>query len=330
MMKRRFLQCFLGAFLGASIAAVVCAPALAQDWPSRPIQLVVPFGAGGSSDIVGRLLAAKLREEFGQAVVVDNRTGAGGMIGCEAVARSKPDGYTLLLSIAATHAIQPALGVPMSFDAVKDFAPIGQVGVGGIGIAVAANSPYRSMKDLIDAAKAPGSNISYGTGGVASGGHLLGEAVKALTGVDMIHIPYRGGTQAMTDVMAGQVQVVITDTSTLSGYARNGQARVIAVGTPIRSPALPDTPTLMEQGIAFGAGSWFALFAPAGTPAPIVAKLNAALNKFLDAPDVKQKWQELGLGINRTTPEQFAKIQADDIALWTRTIKTANIKVTQQ
>lgn len=322
-MMRRLLQ----GLLMVGVAAIGAAPAIGQEFPTKQIRLVVPYAAGGSSDVVGRILANKLGEEYGQTVVVENRTGAGGIIGSDFVAKSPPDGHTLVLGIAASHAIQPSLGTPMPFDAVKDFAPVGQVGVGGIGIAVAANSPYKSMKDVIDASKQPNSKISYGTGGVASGGHLLGEAVKSLTGANMTHVPYRGGAPAMTDMLSGQIQVVMTDTSTISGFVKNGQVRAIAVGATTRSPALPDAPTLQEQGIAFGAGSWFGLFAPAGTPAPIVAKLNASLNKYLDMPDVKQKWAELGLGINRTTPAQFAKIQADDVALWTRIVKDANIKV---
>src|SRR4051812_1208882 len=165
-MMRRLLQ----SLFAMGVVAVCPVPAMAQDFPTKQIRLVVPFAAGGSSDIVGRILANKLGEEFNQTVIVENRTGAGGIIGSDSVAKSLPDGHTLVLGIAASHAIQPALGTPMPFDAVKDFAAIGQVGVGGIGIAVAANSPYKNMKDLIDASKQPNSKISYGTGGVASGG----------------------------------------------------------------------------------------------------------------------------------------------------------------
>jgi tripartite-type tricarboxylate transporter receptor subunit TctC len=318
----------IAALAFSGLAALHSAAASAQAWPSKPMRVIIPFAAGGSTDIVGRLIAERFGQGLGQPIVAENRTGAGGIIGSDVVAKAPGDGYTLLLAIAATHAIQPALGIKLPYDAVKDFAPIGQVGIGAIAIAVAEGSSYRNVNDLINDAKAR--NLTYGTGGIASGGHLVGEALVSLTGAKLTHVPYKGGAPAMNDLMGGQIASVLTDTATTAGYVKNGKVRVIGVAGPKRSPAFPDLPNLVEQGIAFDAGSWFGLFTSPGTPAPIIQRLNAEMNRMLAMPDIKDRWESMGLSLGGGSADDFAKIQARDIAMWTKIVRNANIKVEQQ
>ena len=243
-LRRRLVK----AMLGASCA--VALQALAQSgYPSRPVRLVVPFAPGGSADAMGRMIAEKFTAGLGQSVVVDIRTGAGGVIGSELVARAAPDGHTLLLGIAATHAIQTALGQKLPYDVVRDFAPIGQISTGVIAVSVAASLPVTNLGEFIAYAKAHPGRISYGTGGHASGGHLVGEGLAALAGIQMTHIPYKGGSPAFNDMLAGQLHAVMTDTTTTGTFNKSGKIRVIAVAGPRRSPAFPEVPTTTEQGV---------------------------------------------------------------------------------
>jgi tripartite-type tricarboxylate transporter receptor subunit TctC len=305
-------------------------PTLAQEaYPSRPIRLIVPFAPGGSADAMGRMIAEKFTAGLGQTVYVDIRAGAGGVIGSEAAARAAPDGHTLLLGIAATHAIQTALGQKLPYDVVRDFAPIGQISTGVIAVSVAANLPVKNLREFIDHAKANPGKVSYGTGGHASGGHLVGEGLAALAGIRITHIPYKGGAPAFNDMMSGQLQAVMTDTTTTGTYNRTGKVRVIAVAGPRRSPAFPDVPTTTEQGVPFEPGSWFALFAPAGTPAPVIERLNGELNKMLAMKDVQERMTIMGIIPTPGEPEAFRKTQQRDIEVWTRVVRNAGIKVEQ-
>ena len=301
---------------------------MAQDgWPTRPIRLVVPFASGGSADAMGRILSEKLTAALGQSVFVDIRAGAGGMIGSEAVARAAPDGHTLLLGIAATHAIQTALGQKLPYDVVRDFAPIGQISTGVIAVSVRADLPIRTLTEFVDYARAHPGKLDYGTGGHASGGHLVGEGLAAIAGIRMTHVPYKGGAPAFTDLLGGQLHAVMTDTTTTGTYAKTGKVRVIAVAGPRRSPAFPDVPTTTEQGVPFEPGSWFALFAPAATPAPIVARLNAELNRLLAMKDVQERMTTMGIIPTPGDPDAFRRTQQRDIETWTRIVKTAGIRV---
>jgi tripartite-type tricarboxylate transporter receptor subunit TctC len=318
------------AVLHAAAAALLAraGAATAQDaWPTRPIRLVVPFASGGSADAMGRILSEKLTAALGQSVFVDIRAGAGGMIGSEAVARAAPDGHTLLLGIAATHAIQTALGQKLPYDVVRDFAPIGQISTGVIAVSVRADLPIRSLAEFLDYARAHPGKLDYGTGGHASGGHLVGEGLAAIAGIRMTHVPYKGGAPAFTDLLGGQLHAVMTDTTTTGTYAKTGKIRVIAVAGPRRSPAFPDVPTTTEQGVPFEPGSWFALFAPAATPAPIVARLNAELNRLLAMKDVQERMATMGIIPSPGDPDAFRRTQQRDIETWTRIVKTAGIRV---
>ncbi len=323
-LRRRLVK----AMLGASCA--VALQALAQSgYPSRPVRLVVPFAPGGSADAMGRMIAEKFTAGLGQSVVVDIRTGAGGVIGSELVARAAPDGHTLLLGIAATHAIQTALGQKLPYDVVRDFAPIGQISTGVIAVSVAASLPVTNLGEFIAYAKAHPGRISYGTGGHASGGHLVGEGLAALAGIQMTHIPYKGGSPAFNDMLAGQLHAVMTDTTTTGTFNKSGKIRVIAVAGPRRSPAFPEVPTTTEQGVPFEPGSWFALFAPANTAPSIVDRLNAELRKMLAMKDVQDRMNTMGIIPTPGAPEDFRRTQARDIEVWTRVVATAGIKVEQ-
>lgn len=299
------------------------------NYPSRVMRLIVPFAPGGSADVMGRMIADKFSAGLGQPIIVDIRAGAGGVIGSDIAAKATPDGHTLLLGIAATHAIQTALGQKLPYDVVKDFEPIGQISTGVIAVAVAASLPVKNLKEFIDYAKANPGKISYGTGGHASGGHLVGEGLAAIAGIKIVHIPYKGGNPAFTDLLGGRVHAVLTDTTTTGTFNKTGKIRVIAVAGPRRSVAFPDVPTTTEQGVPFEPGSWFALFAPAKTPAPIIRRLNQELNKFLGMKDVQERMTIMGITPTPGSPADFRKTQQRDIAVWTRVVKQAGIKVEQ-
>ncbi|MFM9969349.1 MAG: Bug family tripartite tricarboxylate transporter substrate binding protein [Burkholderiales bacterium] len=313
----------------AFIATLFVAPALAQApaWPSKPIRLVVPFAAGGSTEIMGRLIADKFTVGLGQPVVPENRAGAGGIIGSEVVAKAPPDGYSILLGIAATHAIQAALNTPLPYDILRDFAPIGQVAAGAICVSVPVSLPVTTLREFIDYAKNNPGKVSYGTGGIASGGHLVGEGLKAMAGIAMVHIPYKGAAPAFTDLLGGQLHAVMTDTTTTANIVKGGKIRVLAVNGTQRSPAFPDVPTMIEQGVPFEPASWFALFAPAKTPDAIIRRLNTELNRMLAMDDVRERLRVSGLVPTPGEPEAFRKIQQRDIETWIRVVKTAGIKV---
>ena len=319
----------LPALLALPALASLPAAAQGEKYPHRPIRLVIPFAPGGSADVMGRMIADKFAAGLGQPVLADIRAGAGGIIGSDVVARATPDGHSLLLGIAATHAIQTALGQKLPYDVVKDFEPIGQISTGVIAVAVAASLPARNLKEFIDYAKANPGKISYGTGGHASGGHLVGEGLSAIADIKMVHIPYKGGAPAFTDLLGGQVHAVMTDTTTTGTFNKSGKIRVIAVAGPRRSPAFPDVPTTTEQGVPFEPGSWFALFAPAKTPMPIIRRLNEELNKMLAMKDVQDRMNIMGIIPTPGKPEDFRKTQQRDIAVWTRVVKQAGIKVEQ-
>ena len=316
-------------FIAAVVIAIYGLPAQAQGqaWPTKPIRLIVPFAAGGSVSILGRLISDKLTVSLGQPVIPEDRAGAGGIIGSDIVAKAAPDGYTLLLGIAATHAIQAALPNRLPYDILRDFAPIGIVGAGAMAISVSTALPVSNLRDFIDYAKANPDKLNYGTGGIATSGHLLGEGLKSMAGISMSHVPYKGSAPAFTDLYNGQLQAVMTDIVTTGNFFKSGKIRVIAVAGPRRSPAFPNVPTMIEQDVPFEPGSWNALFAPAKTPASIIARLNAELNKIVqNDKDMQIYMLNGGLVAIPGDPETLRKIQQKDIEVWTRIVKAANIK----
>lgn len=296
--------------------------ALAQAYPTKPVTIIVPFAAGGTTDILARIIGQALTAELGQSVVVDNRAGAGGNIGGQAAAKAAPDGHTLFMGTVGTHAINASLYKKMPFDPVKDFAPLTRVAnVPNLLVANPAQ-PYKSVKDLIAYAKANPGKVNFGSSGNGSSIHLSGELFKSLAKVDMQHVPYKGSAPAVTDLLGNQIDIMFDNMPSAIQHVRSGKLAPLAVTTAKRSPELPNVPTIAEAGVpGYEATSWFGMFAPAGTPAPVLAKLNAAIVKVLAQPDVKKKINEQGAEVYSETPEQFAAfIQAESVK-WGKVVK---------
>jgi tripartite-type tricarboxylate transporter receptor subunit TctC len=296
--------------------------ALAQAYPTKPVTIIVPFAAGGTTDILARIIGQALTAELGQSVVVDNRAGAGGNIGGQAAAKATPDGHTLFMGTVGTHAINASLYKKMPFDPVKDFAPLTRVAnVPNLLVANPAQ-PYKSVKDLIAYAKANPGKVNFGSSGNGSSIHLSGELFKSLAKVDMQHVPYKGSAPAVTDLLGNQIGIMFDNMPSAIQHVRSGKLVPLAVTTAKRSPELPSVPTIAEAGVpGYEATSWFGMFAPAGTPAPVLAKLNAAIVKVLAQPDVKKKINEQGAEVYSETPEQFAAfIQAESVK-WGKVVK---------
>ena len=268
------------------LLAACCSPIWGQTYPSQPITIVVPFPAGGGSDLMARRLADGLRTELGQPLIIDNRSGAGGNIGAGIVAKAKPDGYTLMLT-AAPFAIAPAMYKDLSFDSVRDFTPIAQIALVPLLVVTRADSPLNSISDLLAAARKPGSHITFASFGNGSPPHLVGESINLLGNVHMTHVPYKGGSTALPDLMAGRIDVAILDAVATTPFVKSGQVKALAITGTKRAQALPNIPTLAESGINFKTVGWHALFGPARMAPEVVARLNAAVNKVLSTPAMK-------------------------------------------
>ena len=320
---RGMLRCALGA-LFACIATV----ASAQSYPNRAIRLVVPFPAAGTTDILARAAAQKLTEAFGQSVVVDNRPGAAGNIGSDLVAKSAPDGYTLLMGTVGTHAINPSLYSKMPYDHVKDFVPV--VLVAGVPNVLVVNPalPVNSVADLIKLAKDKPGQINFASSGSGTSIHLSGELFKTMAGVDITHVPYKGSSPALIDLIGGQVQIMFDNLPSALPQIKAGKLRAIAVTSLKRAPVLPDVPTISESGLpGFEASSWFGVLAPAGTPAPIVARINAEVNKWLQSAEAREKLLSQGAEAAGGSPEQFANHIRAESEKWAKVVKASGAKV---
>jgi tripartite-type tricarboxylate transporter receptor subunit TctC len=302
--------------------------ACAQTYPTKPIRLVVPFPPGGATDILARDVAQKLTEAWGQSVIVDNRPGAGGNIGSELVAKSAPDGYTLEMGTVGTHAINASLYAKMPYDHVKDFVPVILVaGVPNV-LVVTPSLPANSVAELIAYAKANPGKLNFASSGNGTSIHLSGELFKVMAGVQITHIPYKGSAPALQDLLAGQVQLMFDNLPPSLPQIKAGKLRALAVTSLARAPALPDVPTLAESGLpGFEASSWFGILAPAGTPAPIVAKINAEVAKWLSTPEAKEKLLKQGANPAGGTPEDFAKHIAAETAKWAKVVKDSGAKI---
>ncbi|MDH4181274.1 MAG: tripartite tricarboxylate transporter substrate binding protein [Betaproteobacteria bacterium] len=303
-------------------------PAAAQGFPAKPVKLVVPFPPGGSLDNVGRLLAQKLTEAWGQQVVVENRPGAGGNVGADAVAKSPADGYTVVMGALSTHAVNPSLYAKMPYDAVKDFAPLSLVAITPNVLIVHTDSPVKSVRDLIAFAKANPGKANFGSGSNGSAGHLAGELFKVDTGTDVQHIPYKGGAPALQALLAGETQFMFDNLANAMAQVKGGRVRAIAVTTAQRSKLAPDLPTMAEAGMpGFDISTWFGLLAPAGTPPEVVAKWNAELVRALNSPDVREKMLAQGAEPAPTTPAEFAAFIAMERDKYARIVKASGAKV---
>jgi len=308
---------------GAVLLTALATSAFAQGYPTKPAKVIVPYPPGGPTDIVARVVSQKLSEQMGQQFIVENRPGAGGNIGAEAVAKSPADGYTLLVATTA-HAINPALFKSLGYNLVKDFAPVSQLTSGPLVIVANPSLPVKNVKELIALAKAKPGTLNYASSGNGQSTHLSAELFGTMAGIKMNHIPYKGSAPALTDVMGGQASLMFDTMLSAMPQVKNGKLKAIAVTSAARSPAAPDVPTVAESGLpGYEAIAWNGLLAPAGTPAEVVNKLNAELKKALDAPDVKDRFSAQGFGAAWNTREAFAKFIQAELDKWARVVKVS-------
>jgi len=300
--------------------------ALAQQYPTKTVRLVVPFVAGGPTDIQGRMLGEKLSQRLGHQFIIDNRGGAGGNIGMELAAKSPPDGYTIVIATVGTWAVNPSLYKNMPFDPVRDFAPILQVSSSPGVLVVHPSVPIKSVKELIALAKAKPGKFDYGSSGVGGFGHISGALFSLMTNTQMVHIPYKSSAPSLTDLIAGQIQLLFNNAISTVPFIKSGQVRALAVTSIKRMPALPELPTIDESGVkGYDNSSWSAVAAPVGTPKEIIARLNSELNQILKLPDIQERSAAGGAVIIGGTPEQFGDYLKSEIAKFARVVKEAKI-----
>lgn len=311
----------------AALAALASVPALGQAWPAKPVKFVVPFPPGGSVDPLARLVGAKLSDALGQQFVIENKPGASGSIGTALVAKAPPDGYTFVV-VFDSHGVNPSLIQNMPFDTLKDLAPVMLVGTAPYAIATAASKPYKTLADVVQAAKAKPDTVSFGSVGNGTMGHLAMTLIQQAGGYKLIHIPYKGGGPMSADAIGGQLELAVGSVAVLSQHVRGGKLRAVAVTGEKRSGTMPDVPTLAEQGVpGITAYAYWAILAPAATPRPIIDRLNAELGKALRLPDLnKQLTEQLGMDLMISTPEALQKWTVDEIARWGKVIRDGGIK----
>ena len=317
-----FVACLALLMAGGSLLP---ARAHAQDYPGKSIKMIVPFPAGGATDIVSRVIAQQLGTELGQSVVVDNRAGAAGVIGSEAGARAAPDGYTLLLTTSSTHSIGPLLNPKIPYSPTRDFTPIVYLAESPQVVVVPPDSPIKSIPELIAFAKANPGKLNFGSAGTGGIPHLSAERFQAMSGIRMTHVPYKGTALAMPDLMAGRLDVMFDSISTALPHIREGKVRALAVTTRERSSVAPELPPLSQFVPGYESLTWFGVFGPAGLPQPIVDKVNAALNRALRNPAVLQQLAQLGVDPGGGTPEDFRKKMAAESAMWKKVIEDGKI-----
>lgn len=313
--------------LALVLACTFCAGAFAQAWPTKPIRLVVPFPAGGGTDIIAREVANKVATS-GYNFVVDNKPGSGGNLGVDAAAKSPADGYTLVIGQTSNLAINPTLFTKLPYDPMKDLTPVSLVASAPLVIVVAADSPYKTLADVVSAAKAKPGFLNYATSGNGTVAHLATESFQKAASIKLTHVPYKGAAQGATDLIGGQVQLYMSSIPTLIGHIKGGKMRALAVTSAKRADDLPQVPTIAESGYkGFEAVTWFGIAGPANLPKEIVAKLNADINKALQQPDLQKKLGDQGADVAGSTPEQFSKLIRDDIARWGKIVKESGAKV---
>jgi tripartite-type tricarboxylate transporter receptor subunit TctC len=328
MMATRTLRIAPSLWLSV-VVALCCAQNLARaqdSYPSRPIRMLVGFGAGGGSDIVARIVAQDISQTVGQSVVVENRTGASGLIAAEDLAKSPADGYTLMMGTQTVFAVAPRLYRKTSVDAVKDFAGVALTGASPLVLVVNPSSSAHTVADMIAMAKADPGKINFGTGGAGTTPHMTAELFQYMAGIKMTHIAYRGEAPAINDLVAGQIPAMFANLSAVMGHIKGGTLRAIAVTSAQRSPSAPDIPTVSETLPGFAAETWFGIVAPAGTPRPILAKLNAAALKGLANDDTKKRFADLGMTNGGSTPEQLDAYIKSEIVKWSKVIDDAKIQ----
>jgi len=313
----------------AALVLLAAADALAQqDYPSRPIHIVVPFSAGGATDIMARLLAQKLAESLGQPVITDNRPGAGGGIGTAAVAKSPADGYTILFGNLAPNAINPSVYTNLQYDAGKDFAPISVVASVPLILVTPSSSPAGSVRELIALGRSAPGKLNFGSPGVGSVAHVVGEMFNTMAGTRFLHVPYKGGAPAVRATITGEVAMMFATVISAKPHIKSGQLRALGITTAKRSAVAPDIPTIAESGLpGFEVDVWFGLLAPAATPRAIVERLAHEVRRALDAPEIRAKFADLSAVPSPTTPDQFAAMIHTDIAKWAKVVKESGAKI---
>jgi tripartite-type tricarboxylate transporter receptor subunit TctC len=310
-------------------ALLAAAPALAQDYPSRPVKIIVPFATGGPADVYARFLAQRLQESLGQPFVVDDRPGAGSIVGTDAAAKSAADGYTLLL-MSNTHTVNESLVPNKPFSLTRDFVPIAPINYSDLVMVVHPSVKAKTLAEFIALAKAEPGKLNYASSGPGTPYHMAGELFKAMAGVDIVHVPYRGSSGARTDVIGGQVQMMFDAVTTMSEHVKAGQVRALGTTGKVRSTVLPDVPTISEAGVpGYEATIWLGLIAPKGTPPAVVNRLNAEITKIVSNPAVKRDWATQGAVAMTMTPDEFGKYIADDIVKWERIVKISGAKPDQ-
>jgi len=313
--------------IALTVAVLGSAHAAAQGYPAKTIRIIVPFGAGGPADIYARYLGQRLQETLGQSFVVDDRPGAGSIIGTDAVAKSPADGYTLLL-MSNTHTVNETLVPKKPFALMKDFAPIAPINYSDLLLVVHPSVPVKSVKELIALAKSKPRGLNYASSGTGTPYHMAGELFKSMAKVDIVHIPHKSSGEARTSVMSGQVEMMMDAVPTMAPLAKSGRVRAVATTGKQRSVILPDVPTVSEAGVpGYEAPIWLGIMAPAGTPKAVIDRLNAEITKIVRRPDVKKAWNDQGAEPMAMTPAEFEKYLNGDIAKWATVVKTAGIRV---
>ncbi len=321
-------QILLTSIFSGLAAAALPVALKAQDYPTKPIRLIVPFAPGGPVDIMSRALGEKLTANLGQQIVVDNRGGAGGSIGTEIVAHSIPDGYTLLTGHIGTHAINVSLFPKLGYDPVKDFAPISLIATLPLALVVNASVPARSVRELVALARARPGEINFASAGSGGPTHMAGAMFKSMAGINVVHVPYKGNAAALTDLTAGRVQMMFSNLLTSMPHVKAGKLRALAISSAKRSPQAPDLPTVAESGVPeYDLTPWYGIFAPAGTPKAIVTRLNREAGQILNAPDMKERFRTQGIDLTTSTPDEFLALIRREIPKWRKVVKESGAKV---
>jgi len=318
---KRLDRCALGIML------IIALPVLAQNYPTKPIRLVLPYPPGGGTDVIARPLAQKLTEQLGQQVIVDNRGGAGGNIGMEFVAKSPNDGYTLLFALTAQYAVNPSLYPKLPYDPVRDYAPISLLANAPYLLVVHQALPAKSVAELVALVKARPGQLSYSSSGNGSGAHLAGEMLRSLARVEIVHVPYKGAGPAMPDLIAGQVQLSFITYTAAGPHIKTGRLRALGVTTAKRSPTLPDLPAIGETVAGYDSAVWYGFAAPAGTPPEIVSKLNTEVLRVLAAPDFRSRITLEAVSPIGSTPEEFGSFMKSEIVRWAKVVRDSGAKV---
>ncbi len=316
------------ALLLGSLIGFFATPALAQDWPTKPIRMIVPFPPGGGTDIISRVIANKLGESLKQVIVVENKPGAGGNIGIDLTAKASPDGYTIVMGQTSNLAINATLYPKLPYDPVKDLVPVALVADAPLALVVRANSPFRTLGDALAAARAKPGELSFASPGNGTVAHLTGELMQKAAAIKLLHVPYKGSAPALTDLLGGQIDLFMASVPTALGQIKGGKIRALAVSSAKRAPNLPDVPTIGEAGLqGFDATTWWGILAPAGTPPAIIARLNKDINAALATPEVREKIAIEGGGALGGDTETFARILKSDLDRWSEIVKSSGAKV---